>query len=128
MEIDLPAGFHSPADVDDVVEQIAKAFHKLVAPRRAIIFSDWRACRLFAPETAERLVSGLGRVNAKIERSAILHNPDQATSVLQVARVIREGGHAHRRVFTKAKDVVAFLSDVLDKAELERLQFLIARR
>jgi hypothetical protein len=128
VEIDLAAGFRTPQDVAQIGEQIIACVSRLRSGiKQAVIFSDWRACQLVAPETAQEMISTFTKVNFGIERSALLHNTDQPTSVLQMTRVLREGRHPDRRVFTNPNDVITFLSERLQPAEIERLKTIVAK-
>jgi hypothetical protein len=70
----------------------------------------------------------LARDNARIERSAILHRADQAISVLQVMRLVRESRHPHRRVFTDIQAMRQFLGEVLNERERTQLRQFLAQR
>jgi hypothetical protein len=70
----------------------------------------------------------LTAVNPRIERSAILHRDDQATSVLQVMRLIKEAQSPHRRVFTNPFEMQSWLGEVLNDTERERLRVFLAQR
>ena len=126
MEIDIAAGFNQPSDIDDQIQLIIAAMK--AAPPQVVIAADWRPCRLFTPETAERAIKLFSDLNARIERSAILHRFDQPTSVLQVLRLIRETHFDRRRVFTNLDDVYAWLDPALTLQEQRRLRSFYAQR
>lgn len=126
LEIDVAAGFNQPSDIDDQIGLVVAALRG--APPQVVIAADWRPCRLFTPETAERAIKLFTDLNQRIERSAILHRLDQPTSVLQVLRLIRETHFDRRRVFTHADDAYAWLDPVLTPAEQQRLRAFYAQR
>ena len=127
LEVDLAAGYRTLHDVDEMIAQSAAQFAKL-DQRRAVVAADWRACKLFTPEVAERALELLVGVSPHIERAAILHRADQATSILQVARLVRECQFADRQVFTQAGLMARWLSEVLEPPECERLRAFLERR
>ena len=128
LEIDIASGYRVLQDVDYMMAAIAQALARVPERTRVVIAADWRPCKLFTPEVAERVVAMFTRDNVRIERSAILHTADQATSVLQVMRLIRESGHPNRQVFTDTKAMRDFLDQVLNERERTRLtQFLASR-
>jgi hypothetical protein len=129
VEIDIAAGFNEPNDIDDQIKLIVAALGKVPPDQKVVIAADWRPCKLFTPETAERAIKLFTNLNDRIERSGILHRFDQPTSVLQVLRLIRETHFDRRRVFTQPDDLYGWLDPVLDAAERARLRsFFAARR
>ena len=126
LEVDLAAGYRTLHDVDDMIAQSAAQFATL-DQRRAVVAADWRACKLFTPEVAERALQLLVGVSPRIERAAILHRADQATSILQVARLARECHFADRQVFTHADQMERWLGEVLDPPERARLHAFLER-
>jgi len=125
LEIDVCAGYREVSDVDAMIGMMGAEFARMPEPTRIVIAADWRACRLLTPQVAERAVQMLSGSNPRVERSAILHNPQQATSVLQVMRLAREAQLTYRRVFTEADEMKAWLSEVLTPAEISRLDVLL---
>ena len=128
LEIDVAAGFNQPSDIDDQIRLIISALKTVPHDVKVVIAADWRPCRLFTPETAEHAIKLFSDLNQRIERSAILHRFDQATSVLQVVRLIRETHFDRRRVFTSADDAYAWLDPALNPAEQKRLRDFFAQR
>ena len=125
LEIDVRAGYRSVSDVDEMIDNMVAEFARIAEPTRIIIAADWRACRVLTPSVAERVVQMLARANPRVERSAILHDVDQATSVLQVLRLTREAQLPYRRVFTDANEMEAWLGEVLTPAERARVRALL---
>jgi hypothetical protein len=128
LEIDIAAGFNQPSDIDDQIKLVVSALSKVGPDTKVVIAADWRPCKLFTPETAERAIKLFSDLNARIERSGILHRFDQPTSVLQVLRLIRETHFDRRRVFTHPEEVYGWLEPVLNLRERERLRAFFAQR
>jgi hypothetical protein len=126
MEIHVAAGYNTRGDVDAMMALISQTLARVPESQRVVIAADWRPCKLFTPEVAERAMYMMARDNARIERSAILHRADQATSVLQVMRLIRESRHEHRRVFTSSVLMRGFLDETLTNRESARLKEFVA--
>jgi hypothetical protein len=126
LEINVCAGYRAVADVDEMIAMMGQAFAGVPEPTRIVIAADWRTCRIFTPDVAERVVLMLSRSNPRVERSAILHASGQATSVLQVLRLAREAQFQQRRVFTEPSEMLEWLSEILTPPERERLQAFLA--
>jgi hypothetical protein len=127
MQIDVAAGYHSVGDVDDMIEMIRAEFARVPGPQ-IVIAADWRPCKLFSPEVADRARAMLSSVSPRVERSAILHREDAATSVLQVMRLIREVKFEHRRVFTDPAKMQEWLGELLNERERAQLEAFLAQR
>jgi hypothetical protein len=125
LEIDVRAGYRSVTDVDDMIARIKQQLKIVAEPTLIVIAADWRACRVLTPDVSERAVSMLVVSNPRVERSAILHEPTQATSVLQVIRIVREANLPNRRVFTDPYEMEHWLGEVLNELERERLAALL---
>lgn len=128
MEIDVAAGYKNVGDIDTMIGMIGAELAKIPAKKRVVIAADWRPCMLFTPEVAERAVKMLTVANPRVERSAILHRADQATSVLQVFRLVKESHFEGRRVFTGVPEMERWLAEVLDADERGRLHTFLTRR
>lgn len=128
LEIDVAAGFNEPSDIDDQIRLVVAALGALGPDARVVIAADWRACSLFTPETADRAIKLFSDLNARIERSGILHREDQPTSILQVLRLIRETHFDRRRVFTQPDELYAWLDPVLNPREQARLREFFDKR
>ena len=129
LEIDVAGGYNRVAEVTEMMAMIARAFGAAPARTQIVIAADWRPCKLFTPDVSERAVEMLTAVNPRIERSAILHRDDQATSVLQVMRALRESGMtmlvvSHELQFARAAaDRVVFMDHgaILDQGAPEQI-------
>ena len=127
MEIDVAVGYRTVADVDEMIGLIGSTLAAQPSRTRVVIAADWRPCKLFTPEVAARALTMLSGVNPRIERSGILHREDQATSVLQVMRLVKESHHPNRRVFTDTTLMGDWLCEVLDLRESRRLREFLSR-
>ena len=88
---------------------------------RSIICADWRAASLLAPEVADAMIGLLRVGNAFFERSAILLGQDKALFNMQVERVVREAANPSRRTFRDPLKMRRWLAEVLDNAEIRRM-------
>lgn len=128
LEIDVCAGYRAVEDVDAMIAMMREQFARIPEPERIVICADWRACKILTPPVAERVVQMLMRSNPRVERSAILHDVRQATSVLQVFRLAREAQQdAPRRVFTDALEMENWLGEILTPEERARVQRMLQR-
>jgi len=128
LEIDIAAGFNEPSDIDDQLRLVASVLREVGPDTRVVIAADWRPCKIFTPETAERAIKLFSDLNARIERSGILHRFDQPVSVLQVLRLIRETHFDRRRVFTNLDELYAWLDVSLNPRERARLRAFFEHR
>jgi hypothetical protein len=125
LEIDVAAGYQRVEDVDEMIGMIGQSLATIPEPGRGVIAADWRHCKLFTKDVADRAATMLSATNRRVERSGILLRPDQATSVLQVFRLVKEAQSDHRRLFLDAHELIAWLSEVLDERERERLNAFV---
>lgn len=123
MEINVTGGYRSVEDVDTMMQLIKETIGRVGKP--VVIFADWRHCGLFSDSVAERVTWMLTRDNPMVDRSAILHDDTHKVLLLQVARLIREGGHTNRRVFTDGMELSKYLGERLTLAERDRLDALL---
>lgn len=89
------------------------------APEPVVVVSDVSIARVFAPETTARFVGLMKSDNPKIFRSALLYSVEAATLGLQLHRMLKEAESSHRRIFTAASELVAWLDP--DLTDLERV-------
>ena len=128
MEIDVASGYKTVADVEAMIATIGACLAKVPPATRVVIAADWRPCTVFTPDVADRAVRMLTIANPRVERSAILHRADHATSILQVFRLVKESHFEGRRLFSAVADVEKWLGEVLDAAERERLHAFLTPR
>lgn len=122
MHIRADAGYHTVEDVDAMVRMIGREASTLPVHQPFVIAADWRGCTIFTPPVAEAVVKMLTGVNGRIERSALLHRSDHATSVLQVMRVVREAAAPNRKLFTEPAALVDWVSQVVGDDEKHALR------
>lgn len=108
-----------------MMAMISEQLGRVAEPARLVIAADWRACNVLPPAVATRVVEMLTHHNARVERGAILHDPDQSTSVFQSFRLSREAEFADRRIYTDRSEMEAWLSQVLTRDETERLHTML---
>lgn len=125
LELRADSGYRSVADVDNMVGLIRATTSKLPADAKFAIAADWRAVGVMAPETAARAREMLAGVNPRVTRSAILTLPENPTTNLQVVRLIREAESPHRRHFTVAAELHAWVAEVLTPEESRRLRMFL---
>ena len=86
---------------------------------------DLRRASVFPQQISDQLIAMMSQLNPRVLRSALLVN-ESAVLGMQVERAIEEAGLANRRAFRRAADLEAWLAEVLDAAELRRLQEFLA--
>ncbi len=127
MEIRVDAGYRNDEEVDQVFAAIATEIRaRAPAAQSLITVADWRRCPLLEERAAARLSERMAGNNPLMVRSAALVSPSSPTAVLQFARLIRESNSDNRRMFTHVPPLVAWLSDLLTPAELERLRAFLS--
>jgi hypothetical protein len=124
-EVDGAAGCETVADVDRMIAMMVEQFARLPEPTRIVIAADWRACRTLTQPVAERVAQMFEYGNARIERGGLLHDARQATSVLQLFRLVREASLPSRRIFTDLRELEDWLAEVLTPEERERVRALL---
>jgi hypothetical protein len=127
LEIDVAKGYEQVSDVDEMIVMIRSAVALVPEPTRLIIVADWRKCRLFSEQVATRAVAMLTGSAERIERSAILHGTDHATSLLQVFRLVKEASQTHRQLFTDRRELERWLGELLNEAERARLHAFLSK-
>jgi hypothetical protein len=128
LEIRAEAGYSNAADVDTFFDRIEAAIAKLPPPRKHVTVVDWRRCPLMAPAAAERMGQRIASMNAHTVRSAAIASHDAPSAVLQFVRLIREARLPDRKLFFEADEMVEWLSEVLTRAEAERLRAFVDGR
>jgi hypothetical protein len=97
-------------------------------PSSVIVCADWRTGSVLSPEASEVLLGMLTGRSTQITRSAILLSPGKAIFDMQVERLVRQAGHPQRRTFRDVDEQLAYLSEVLTNAELERASSFLVKR
>jgi hypothetical protein len=98
--------------------------HVLRMPRdpRPILCADHRPVTVYSQPVAQRLVELFTQMNTRLDRAAILAARTNATLSLQLERLVREAAFPNRKLFYTPSDVEAYLSPVLDPAELKQMR------
>lgn len=109
------------ADVARLEEAMRGAFLRQ-AGRKVVICTDLRVVGLLSPTMADLMIGVLAKTNAYIERSAMLLPQEGAAFHLQAERVVREAKNAARRTCRDARELLAWLGEVLDDAERARVR------
>jgi len=123
MEIDIPMGYRTVADIDEMMRELSATVATAPLGARVVIAADWRACGVMTAEVADRAVRMLTAPHMEIvERSALLHRADAHTSVMQVIRLVQEARFKQRMLFTDPDKMEAWLAEVLDEREQGRLK------
>jgi hypothetical protein len=129
IEVDVAVGYQTVGDIDDMIAMLGAAVAKGPAGTRFVIAADWRMCRVFSAAVAERAIGMLtGPHMQSIERGAILHRADAATSVMQVFRLVKEAQFAFRKVFTDSTQMEDWLGEPLTERERLRLRVFLLQR
>src|SRR5580700_7523606 len=121
--------FFSMDTVDEARAYVAD-LGVLVASRGGQVVScgDVRRSKtgVYRPEVAEVMTVGVGALNPRFERAALVVSPQRATFHLQTGRMVRETGHPNRRSFVDAEEAKGWLGQVLTQDERERLDWFLA--
>jgi hypothetical protein len=129
IEIDVAAGYRTVSDIDEMSAMLVETVAKGPAGARLVIAADWRMCKVFSADVAERAIRMLtGPHMQSVERSAVLHRADAPTSVMQVFRLVKEARFAFRKVFTDPAQMEAWLGELLTEAERQRLRAFLLQR
>ncbi len=90
-----------------------------------VVVMDFRRASILPPELADTLVGLLHGPNPGLLRNGILVPTASPTVAMQLTRIVREAKSDRRRVFRVARELAAWLGEVLDASESNRLsQFL----
>lgn len=122
MEIRVAAGYHTVADVEQMMAMMQQQISRLRADEKFVIAADWRNVTVMPPDTAARARDMLANSNPRVIRSSILLRPGQATTSLQVLRLVKEAENDNRRYFIAQSQQIKWLSEVLKLSELTRLR------
>ena len=91
----------------------------------AVIWGDYRRASPISALVASAWSRDMRHANRSIARSGILLEPSNEMFNLQVIRVVQCAGNSARRLFTDARDLLAWLHDDLSPDDLEVLRGLI---
>jgi hypothetical protein len=126
VEIRAESGYRTIADVDAIFAAMSREIAKVPAGQRLVHAIDWRRCPIMASDASERLLQAVSQTNARLERSAVIVSTNSQVTVMQFARIIRESNHPDRRMFYEADVLQAWLAEILNPLELNRLREFLA--
>ena len=90
-----------------------------------VVVMDFRRASILPPELADTLVGLLHGPNPGLLRNGLLVPTASPTVAMQLTRIVREAKSDRRRVFRVVRELAAWLDEVLDRSESNRLsQFL----
>jgi hypothetical protein len=87
---------------------------------------DWRRCPVMEATAAARMLERIVAVNPVTERSAALATAKAPVAILQFMRLIRESRLADRRMFLNVPELTAWVGEVLEPDEQQRLHAFLA--
>jgi hypothetical protein len=116
------AEVRSPEDVVATRRLFAELLDRL-GPRPVVIAADYRGLRVLDPAAAKEFLQNFkfGH-SSRVERSGLLIDPERATFMMQVERLIRESESAVRKSFRRTAELEVWLSEVLTAEEQQRLR------
>ena len=126
LEVRANAGYRTPADVDAIFAAIGREIAKLPSDAHHVTVVDWRHCPLMSPDAAEHMLKSIASANSRTERSAAFARDDAPLAVLQFVRLIRDAHMPNRKLFVHAKELYAWLSEVLTSQERARLKAFLS--
>jgi hypothetical protein len=116
----------SPVVVDELAPFLRRLREVLSAmPGKAVICTDLRGAKVFAPEVADGFVNIMRGDNPRLDRSAFLVS-DNALFSLQIERMIREAGSSVRRAFHDPVALVEWVGELLGDDERRSLERFLA--
>jgi hypothetical protein len=74
------------------------------------------------------VVKMLKGANAVTERAALLYSERSPTAVMQFMRLLADAKNPNRRMFSRAEQMAAWLSEVLNEEEAQRLRAFLGLR
>jgi hypothetical protein len=126
LEIRAEAGYRSPADVDALFDLVETELGKLPRGRQLVTVVDWRCCPVMEAAAATRMLERIVGLNPVTERSAALATAKAPVAILQFMRLIRESRLADRRMFLNVPELTAWVGEVLEPDEQQRLHAFLA--
>jgi hypothetical protein len=116
-------------DADEYSAALGAMVQEKAGNTLPVLCADHRPVVIYPQPVTDRLVELFTRMNAQLERVAILVAKSNATLTLQLNRIVREAGYENRQVFLDAGDALDFLAPGLTQEELERARaFLVEFR
>ena len=104
-------------------KQVATILGK--AEGTVVVATDLRAARVFSQEITTKLLELMQKENPKVERNGFLVSEDAVFSI-QIERMVKKVQGKNRRSFHESNDMVTWLAETLQPAEVKRLrQFVV---
>ena len=114
-------------DADAYSAALAATVSTLPEGTTGVLCADHRFAPVYPQPVTDRLVELFQYMNERLERVAIIVNPEAATLYMQLGRIAREANNAARRVFRDVEPALTHLSASLVRAEVDRARtFLTA--
>ncbi len=109
------------------VAALGGAMQRVVRPIEGaiVICADYRETTVLSQAVADAFLAMLGTYNPRIERSGMLLSAQHATFNLQLERIVREAGYPARRTFRVARELSAWLGEVLGPGERARVSTFV---
>lgn len=107
-------------DTDDYSAALVAAVDRLPTGTSGVLCADHRFAPVYPQPVTDRLVELFQYMNERLDRVAIIVQPEAATLYMQLHRLTREADYAARRVFRDVEPALVHLSASLDGAELHR--------
>jgi hypothetical protein len=110
--------FRRPVDQNDITSFTLNVRAATTAASDKVMFcSDMRQIDLFDKDEYDTIVWLMRRDNPKLLAASFLVKPTNAALKDQMVRMVEEGRHPRRRVFSSAEDLVAWASPMLTAEE-----------
>jgi len=119
-------GLRSRADADAYSQELADVMARMPRNVSPVLLADHRPVVIYSQDVADRLAHLFTRMNARLERVAIVAARSNATLVLQLERLVREAAYANRRVCYASSEAEKHLAATLGPAELQRARAFLA--
>jgi hypothetical protein len=128
VEVRAEAGYRNPADVDAIFAEIGKQVATVPESQKIVFVIDWRRCPVMSSDAAERMLPSITSTNPRAERSATIASRNSPTALMQFLRLVRESGHADRRLFYDVAELERWLGEILTPEEASRLHAFLEYR
>ncbi|HEX2835255.1 MAG TPA: hypothetical protein VHW00_19735 [Thermoanaerobaculia bacterium] len=116
----------SPLTTEDVQAFVQKHLALMAQiPGKYVGVVNLLDAHVFPPAVAQMLAQMLSGASSHVERTALLIG-ESAIFSLQVERVIRDAQNPNRRSFRNARELITWLSEVLNPAEQRQLERFLA--
>lgn len=115
---------------DADADRYARAFWALARSKQGeplpLLLADHRPVRAYPASVLAHLDQVFASLNVKLERVAILTDPQHAAVTVQLQRTVDRAGFANRKLFTDPDAALAHLQPALTPAERARAAAFVA--